>query len=372
MGANGNKKDTKKFAQEVENITNGEYTLTGEYIYSNIETTIKHNICQKEFVVKPVNFCRKEKYIRCPYCSTATNKRLTTEEYIKKVNKISRDFQVIGEYIDNHTKIKMKHICCGREFNIVPNHFLTRQNCPICSREQVSIKNTKTKQQFIDEMYNLVKNEYKLIGEYKNSKTKIELLHTKCNHIWEVIPSTFLYGIRCPYCLPNHSKMEDNLIDFIKQNYPQYTIKKLRKTSSTKNKRYEIDIFIPELNIGFEYNGTYWHSTMQKSNDYHKEKQQFFKENGISLYFLWEFWGEIKCKNIITHILSKDSQIEEFPYIEVGTKYLYANKDLYPDKPPYIKGYRLLGEVTRKRNIKITINKNFDIYNSGYYQYIKQ
>ena len=88
MGANGNKKDTKKFAQEVEDITNGEYTLTGEYIYSNIETTIKHNICQKEFIVKPVNFCRKEKYIRCPYCSTATNKRLTTEEYIKKVDEI--------------------------------------------------------------------------------------------------------------------------------------------------------------------------------------------------------------------------------------------------------------------------------------------
>lgn len=31
-----------------------------------------------------------------------------------------------------------------------------------------------------------------------------------------------------------------------------------------------------------------------------------------------------------------------------------------------------MGANGNKRNIKITINKNFDIYNSGYYQYIKQ
>lgn len=372
MGANGNKKNTQIFAQEVNKITNGEYELVGEYIYCNIETKIKHNVCGKIISVKPVNFCRKDKYIRCPYCSNASNKRKTTIQFIEEVNKVDDNFEVLGEYVDNKTKIEMRHKVCNRNFFIKPNHFLIRQRCPICSREQVAIKNTKTKDDFVDEMYNLVGNEYQLIGDFVNSRVKVKLLHNKCQKIWEVAPSVFLYGIRCPYCNVNYSKVEDVLLNYINDNFPQYTTKKYRRKDKINNKMYEIDIFIPELNIGFEYNGIYWHSTLKKSNDYHKKKQEFFKTLGIDVYFLWEFWGIDECKNIIKHILTKDSQIEKFPYLEYGTKYLYANKDLYPNNPPYIQGYKYIEKVQKKKIVRINDSHIFEIYNSGYYKYIKQ
>lgn len=374
MGANGNKKTTKSFAKEVVEKTNGEYSLDGEYLYSTIETTIRHNICGKVFKVKPVNFIRKDKGIRCPYCSTATNKRKTTEQFKEEVKSISNDFVVLGEYKSNKEKIKIRHLKCHREFEIKPNHFLVRKRCPICSRENVYLNpyNKKTEDNFKKEMLFTVGDEYILIGNYVNSHTKVSLLHKNCNRIWEVAPSTFLYGTRCPHCIVNHSKMEDILLEYINKNFSQYSTKKLRKKDRVNNRMYEIDIFIPELNIGFEYNGIYWHSTAKKQNNYHKKKQGFFLSQGIKIYFLWEHWGEDICKNIIEHILTNDSQIEEYPYIEKGTKYLYANKDLYPDKPPYIQGYKFINKIDRKKTIKISNNHIFDIYNSGYWKYIKQ
>lgn len=302
----------------------------------------------------------------------ANNKKKTTEQFAQEVKNINNNFEVIGKYINNKTKIEIKHNICGRIFKIKPNHFLERKRCPICTMENICPHNKKSENDFQKDLILNCNKEYRLVGKFIDYHTKVQLLHQKCNRIWEVAPSTFLYGIRCPYCNKNHSKIENVLLDYIHNNFPQYTIKKYRKKNKKENKMYEIDIFIPELNIGFEYNGIYWHSTLKKDKDYHKKKQQFFKSLEIDVYFLWEFWGEDECKNIIKHILTKDNQIESYPYIEQGTKYLYANKDLYPSNPPYIQGYKYLKETQRKKTVKMSDSHIFNIYNSGYYQYIKQ
>ena len=62
----------------------------------------------------------------------------------------------------------------------------------------------KTTKQFKQEVYDLVGDEYTVLGEYKNSKTKVLMKHNKCNTEWEVIPNNFLRGTRCPTCEPNH------------------------------------------------------------------------------------------------------------------------------------------------------------------------
>ena len=62
----------------------------------------------------------------------------------------------------------------------------------------------KTTKQFKQEVYDLVGDEYTVLGEYKNSKTKVLMKHNKCNTEWEVVPNNFLRGTRCPTCEPNH------------------------------------------------------------------------------------------------------------------------------------------------------------------------
>jgi hypothetical protein len=50
----------------------------------------------------------------------------------------------------------------------------------------------------------------------------------------------------------------------------------------------EIDIYLPELKIGFEFNGLYWHSDLKKEKDYHQNKTKYFAEKGIRIIHIWE------------------------------------------------------------------------------------
>ena len=50
----------------------------------------------------------------------------------------------------------------------------------------------------------------------------------------------------------------------------------------------EIDIYLPNLNIGFEFNGLYWHSEEYKDKWYHINKTKYFNEKGIRIIHIWE------------------------------------------------------------------------------------
>ena len=58
----------------------------------------------------------------------------------------------------------------------------------------------KTDEQFKKEVYNLVGNEYVFMGQYQGKGTKIKVKHDECGNTYEVTPHSFLQGNRCPYC----------------------------------------------------------------------------------------------------------------------------------------------------------------------------
>lgn len=70
------------------------------------------------------------------------------------------------------------------------------------------------------------------------------------------------------------------------------------------DKRMEIDIYLPEQKVGFEYNGTFWHS--KKTPSYHNKKTQYALENGIKLYHIWEGDDIDIIKNKISSVLKHD------------------------------------------------------------------
>lgn len=67
----------------------------------------------------------------------------------------------------------------------------------------------------------------------------------------------------------------------------------------------EIDIYLPELKIGFEYNGLYWHSDVYKDKNYHIDKTLFFKKHDIELYHIWEDNWLYKQEIVKSLILNK-------------------------------------------------------------------
>ena len=50
----------------------------------------------------------------------------------------------------------------------------------------------------------------------------------------------------------------------------------------------EIDVYLPDLKLGFEFNGLYWHSELKKDKNYHLEKTNYFKSRDIQVIHIWE------------------------------------------------------------------------------------
>ena len=129
---------------------------------------------------------------------------------------------------------------------------------------------------------------------YKRRETKTTIC-TKCNSVGQ-----------------HTSGKELQLLHFIESVYDGEIISSDRKILKGK----ELDIYLPELNLAFEFNGIYWHNELNKENDYHYNKHIKCKEQGISLFHIWEDDWNNKENIIKSMILNKLGKYN----IEIETK----------------------------------------------------
>lgn len=115
---------------------------------------------------------------------------------------------------------------------------------------------------------------------------------TKCGALYKMSNSAFNVHIRsnespCNICNPpKHdfkSKGETELKDFIVSVYNGSVVQNYLRGSSK-----ELDIFIPDKNLAFEYNGLYYHNELFKENNYHLSKKNAAKNNNINLVHVFE------------------------------------------------------------------------------------
>jgi hypothetical protein len=107
--------------------------------------------------------------------------------------------------------------------------------------------------------------------------------------------------ILCTKCNPidkHQSGKEIKLYNLIKSLYDGEIIQNF------KIGKQEIDIYLPELSLGFELNGIYWHSDKFKSKNFHKEKSEFFLERGIRIIHIWEDDFDSKFNIIKSQIIN--------------------------------------------------------------------
>ena len=113
--------------------------------------------------------------------------------------------------------------------------------------------------------------------------------------------------LNCNPKLSGTSKMELELFEFISTNYGGI----IQKSDKTILKNREVDIFLPELNLAFEFNGLYWHSEVHKDSKYHINKTNDCLNEGIKLLHIWEDDWLFKKDIIKSIILNKLGIIEK-------------------------------------------------------------
>jgi len=309
---------TDTFKKEIKELVNDEYNVLSEYVNSETNIKMKHNICGNIYEVKPYNFLNGT---RCPICSrkkAAENHKLGILKVKEKVeNILGKEYEVLTnqKYIDNNTNIKVYHSKCEKLFEATPINLFAGKGCPNCNKP---IKyTTKSFQEALGDNYTVLE-------EYKNNKEKIKIKHNKCGYEWFVRPVDILHPNnrgnktieRCPYCNKalGSSSGEEEIYKYLKETLKIENI--IKKDRSVLNGK-ELDLYLPDLNLAIEYDGLYWHSEAFVDKNYHLDKTNKCKEKGIQLLHIFEDeW--INKKNIVKQKLKH--------LCKLNSKSIYARK----------------------------------------------
>lgn len=196
---------------------------------------------------------------------TKIKKYGSLEKYIEHCNEKTKETSLKKYGVDHHFKSE-----------IVKN-----------KRKDSYIKNTNNKiiEKLLDKPYNYV-------GRNESDFTNHLILnHIICKENFNI--NRLLLEKRilnkeeiCTKCNPiitGTSKIEKEFIVFLKS-LNDYVI------SNTKNiiNPYELDAYVPNLKLGFEFNGLYWHSELEKNKNFHKMKTELCEKKDIRLIHLYE------------------------------------------------------------------------------------
>ena len=155
----------------------------------------------------------------------------------------------------------------------------------------------------------LTDNNFELLEDYKgkhivdenNKYVSWVSYKIKCHTCDNIIESDLNELPKCYFCNPEHKSLKENNIFFFIKN----VLPKVQTGVRNIITPYEIDIFIPELNIGFEYNGSYWHTDIKKGKYYHKIKTGYAHTKNVKLYHIWEHDNEDIVKSMVSYRLNR-------------------------------------------------------------------
>ncbi len=252
--------------QFIELLVKEGYELLSEYKTNNIKIKLR---CPKGHIynVKPNTF--KSMNSRCPKCSNMCPEQ--AKEQFKELLE-SEGYELLSDYKDTMSKVKLR---CdkGHEYSVKPNDLKNGHRCPKCSNKCP----IQAKELFLEL---LAKEGYELLSEYTGALKKVKL---KCpeGHEYSVTPSSFKSYRRCPHCIGSTGqRLLQEMLEIRDLGKVIYNDRKILNGL-------ELDIYYPELSIGIEYQGNYWHS-LPENIERDKRKKLLCKEKCIKLIEVWD------------------------------------------------------------------------------------
>jgi len=108
--------------------------------YKGMKTKVKfeHTKCGNIWSTLPNSVLNSK--VGCPKCAI-DNQRLDYEEFERRIKEKDGNYEILGDYVNERTKILMKHVDCGHVWKTAPNS-IYYNGCPKCSREKTN-KNLK-------------------------------------------------------------------------------------------------------------------------------------------------------------------------------------------------------------------------------------
>jgi len=209
--------------------------------------------------------------------------------------------------------------------------------CPYCTNQKVliSFNDLPTTHPKLSAQWHPAKNAE--LKSYEISAGSHKKVWWSCDvdetHEWEATVYSRSHGAGCPTCAAqNHnfvSQPETELYNFLTR--LGFDVEQSNRSVLKGITAREIDLYIPAMKFGIEFNGLYWHSeSVGKGKEYHHSKYLASKTAGIQLLQVWEDdWRDRKAVILraIAHKLGATSKVAAlYPELNVVTDRLFARK----------------------------------------------
>ena len=274
------RKTQEEYKKEFEYQSKGEYLLLSPYRGAMNKIKVKHIKCGNVYVVTPTRF---RQGTRCPKC--AIKKRTKTTDDFKRELSIlgNNEYKLLSDYINNHHKVKIKHLVCDTIYEVRPNDFISGRRCPYCG-------GGKLREGWLLKKLSKVNDKITLLDKYHDNKTPLKVKCNVCNNTWLTTTSNLLQGYGCPVCRESHG--EKYIRNYLDKNNINYIPQK--RFHDLKDKTYlSYDFYLPDYNTLIEYQGIQHYESVSFDNkiktdlekqQYHdKLKREYAKNNGYKL-----------------------------------------------------------------------------------------
>lgn len=220
----------------------------------------------------------------CPSC--AKNRPLTHEEFIARLRDVNPKIEILGRYQGMAKKIEARCLTCGTVWYPSPHNLLRGSTCFKCSYKKRAKKRAYNTASFSGKL-KLVNPRIEVIGEYKNSGSKISVLCLDCRNEWKATPASLLAGHGCPNCLARSTSfMEQFILASLQMALGEQSAISRDKEAIGK----ELDIVLPDYKVAIEPGSWFWHKSKV---DKDAEKRDMCKSAGIRLITIYDcFDGE--------------------------------------------------------------------------------
>lgn len=247
---NSSLKSHEEYVEQVRAV-NPDIEVLEQYVDSH--TPLLH-YCKKHLVkwkAMPNNILHGNGCWDCGKEKIGNNFRKTHEQYVKELAAINPNIEVLGHYIGSMNKTLHRCKIDECEWYVIPNSLLHGSGCPECKRQKQIVRQTKTHDQYIQEVTKINPN-IEVIGIYMGDG--IPILHrcTKDGHEWCAKPCNILQGQGCPKC--NTSKGEKIIANWLMANNVLYEPQKTFVDCRNKLPL-PFDFYLTDYNIVIEYNG---------------------------------------------------------------------------------------------------------------------
>lgn len=235
----------------------GEYTPLTEYVNNSTSVLFRHDVCGREFYMKPIKFFVGQGCEPCRRKAAADKfSQPGRENFYKALD--SLELQLTDKnytYKNNRGTVEVQCKKCGNIQTSWITNLISGHGCQRCGWERS--KRANPPEDIVPKLRQKAP-DWELVGEYVNIRTPTLFKHLKCGKTFYRIPGTVLAKPdSCRHC--HTSKGETAVCDFILEALGEESKSVIcngRRVLQGK----ELDIYIPTRKIAIEYDGLYYHS----------------------------------------------------------------------------------------------------------------